>query len=110
MKRITKHREDLLLDLLGDIASGEVKGDRLLAFDSSTLAGRAIVVEGDEGKETYNNASLGDLERLADEGYLETDWQGKTLYFVALPTAWKYRDDLRAIGFAKGQSGESTRK
>jgi hypothetical protein len=106
MKRIpAKHREDLLLDLLADIANGELKGERLTAYDVSAMGNpRAINIDDDAGGSRTYTAALQDLERLADEGYLEVDWRAQSLEVSVLRAAQAYRDELRTIELAKGQT------
>lgn len=108
VERIPKHREDVLLRLLSGVANGELKGERLMAYDVSALgSSRAINIEDDEGRRVTIDAWLSDLEGLAHEGYLEADYQGPTLHIVVLHEAWKYRDTLRTIEIAKGQEPRS---
>lgn len=106
MKRIpVKHREDLLLHLLAAMASGDLKGERFTAYDVSAIgSGRALNIDDDAGGTRTFTAALPDLERLAEEGYLEVDWHGQSLEVNVLRTANAYRDELRTIELAKGQS------
>lgn len=84
-------------------------GDRLLAYDVSTL-GRApaINVEGNSGRATYDG-TLGDLERLGVEGFVETERNGRTLYMVVLRKAWQYRDWLRNMNLPEHRPEDTQR-
>src|SRR5207244_5923020 len=103
MNRIrAKHREDLLLAILNDVETGVLKGERFTAYDVSRMgAPRAIQIDDDGGGSGGYEAALSDLERLADEGYLEVDRTGQSLDVAILPSARKYRDELRTIDIAK---------